>query len=278
MTLNKNQEKRVDKAVRGHGLSSIAGIGSIAGTYGLTRKFAPFLGPALPLIPSFMIGSGVESATLKALSKDKKGYKDVEKLDEDPSSFMKHIQKKASVKDLFKNPTIIGSLFGAGIGAPISYSGAKERYSSLPEKQRKKMRRYSAVTGAIGGGLVGGGLGSHLKQSISGSAFKRSRSGSSGSGYKWEDFFRDRAGARAGARGASHGKNIYDVMPGLKKVRTKADARKYHRSEILKVHPDKHGGKPEFVKRTQELNDTWDRFRKSSDWSKLAFLFPVFRR
>lgn len=61
-------------------------------------------------------------------------------------------------------------------------------------------------------------------------------------------------------------RTAYSKIPGLKNIRTKADAAKAYKQEARKRHPDL-GGSTEKMK---DLNATWNSFKATSDFSKLA--------
>jgi curved DNA-binding protein CbpA len=58
------------------------------------------------------------------------------------------------------------------------------------------------------------------------------------------------------------------VIPGLKGVKTKADAKKAFKAAALRHHPDRGGSEA----RMKDLNSAWEDFVKSPNYEKLAMV------
>lgn len=254
-----------------------AEIGFLA-PYALSSKIGntPIFASALSSMFGGLAGVGIANLTMDKSTQEKVDLmtKDPNKLlrsigeEKKPNKYLKDIKKKASVfrkaKTLAERGKIplIGGLAGALLGA----SGASSKFKKYPDSAKKKLR----VSGAISGAITGAGTGLFLN-SIFGKAY-RSGSRSYGGGYKYRSS--GGGGYRSSSYGSSQGKTIFDVMPNMKGVKTKADAKTVYRRYAMKSHPDKGGSAEKF----KEINDTMNKFKGSKEWSKLAFLFPFFRR
>ena len=97
----------------------------------------------------------------------------------------------------------------------------------------------------------------------------------------WNSF---RSGARTGDAGArttnysvGHLAKLEDAgLPGIGKVKTKAEAKQIYRGFVIENHPDKmQMGKSakeqeERLEKLKKVNALWDKFKHSDEFSKLA--------
>lgn len=91
--------------------------------------------------------------------------------------------------------------------------------------------------------------------------YKRaSKAGGGGGGWS--------SGARRSAS-SQQGSKAYEHIPGLGKVKTKAEAKKAYRDAAYQAHPDR-GGDTEKMK---DINASWDDFKNSPLYEKLAMAY-----
>ncbi len=71
------------------------------------------------------------------------------------------------------------------------------------------------------------------------------------------------------------GRSVDDYLKTIgipKNIKTKAEAKKIHRKQVIKNHPDRNPGNKEADKNIREINAAWEKIRESSWYEKLAFV------
>jgi hypothetical protein len=71
------------------------------------------------------------------------------------------------------------------------------------------------------------------------------------------------------------GRSVDDYLKTIgipKNIKTKAEAKKIHRKQVMKNHPDRNPGNKEADKNIREINAAWENIRESSWYEKLAFV------
>jgi hypothetical protein len=191
------------------------------------------------------------------------------------------------------------TLAGAGLGAAVGASHAltvkiPDRIRRIKdEKLRKKRiadyRKRVAVAQAIGGGLIGGYIGTGLHRVKRDAdwhkkfdeGFYSGRGDPGGARYDW----RSQGGFGGGAYDWTVGSpprkspsEMWERLGGSGPVpKTKAEVKKAFRATALKYHPDRNPNNPDAAEKMKNLNQEWDEIQKSDWFTKLASFNLFFR-
>jgi hypothetical protein len=141
---------------------------------------------------------------------------------------------------------LAGSVLG---GLTLGTIAARQKKDFEGKKFSKKERTLRALESGLSGALFGYGLGSYFKR---------------GPRRKW-DFDRRPPGQETRTKAGKQ------FQQGLKKHKTKAEAKKDYYTKARKYHPDKKGDQEAF----KDINNQWDEFKSSGKFNKLAFLASI---
>jgi len=167
---------------------------------------------------------------------------------------------------------LTGAYLGVRIGSEIKYhhnrkAESKKFWDDFYKKRAEERENWNKQRSGFGAGFGRKDWDDMFRE-----AFGQKQRPGGGKSYSYSGRQRYSGGQNYGssstrtARPQTSGEQAFDSF--LKTVKTKADANKRFRDEMLRTHPDKGGSQEEFV----AVKQKWDNFKSYGGFNKLAYL------